>query len=107
MSIKELIKEGRPGKLEIREYRTAKGNCQLVGTKSYNITIDEVRSKDFIVRREGIDARLFCAWPVNKKDGSQMFWLLDDGSGFVRQYKDSWNHGGEWVESVTETVYTF
>jgi hypothetical protein len=102
-----FLKVGATGTVTIINYQTIAGTCNKTREQKHNIIIDEVRTKDFIVLREGIPDRMYCMLPTNKKDGSEKFWLTDDENGFIRQYHDSFTDNRGLVDNIVETIYQF
>jgi len=103
----DFLKLGATGEVIITNYLTFGGNCHKTSEQKHNIQILQVRSKDLIVQREGIESPMYCQLPKNSKDGSETYWLTDDGNGFVRHYKSNFTDKRGLVENVTQTHYQF
>ena len=103
----DFLRVGARGTVLLIDYKTISGKCSKVRETKHNIEIVKVRTRDFIVKREGINSPMYCKLPTNKKDGSESFWLTDDENGFIRQYKDSFTDDRGRVDCIAETVYQF
>lgn len=104
-----FLKQGAVGKVTIRESRTiAGGASEVVRNTSMKFTVDEVRTKDFIIRHgENPPKLMYCLLPTNKKDGTQSFTLSPNGYGFKRVYIDTFTDSRGEVVTRTETNYQF
>ncbi len=65
-----------------------KKNEEVIERKKGEARIVQVRSKDFIILTDE-GKRIYCSLPVNKKDRSQSYTLLDNGFINTYHYKSS------------------
>jgi len=114
MIIKKIpfLVEGAKGIFNFREYhQIGDANPVIVKESSSPVEVVLVRSKDWVCKIPTSERLMYCGIPVNKKDGTETYWLTEDEKGYVRQIKhvvtDTNNVYGAKVTILTEMYYQF